>query len=43
MIYIFALIFSVIQCNTVKYNINRYYNLGKVFYRIDERHEFRDF
>ena len=36
MIYIFAIIFSVIQCNTVKYNINTYYTLGYVFYSIND-------
>ena len=36
MIYIFAIIFSVIRCNTVKYNINRYYKLGYVFYSIND-------
>ena len=35
MIYIFAIIFSIIQCNIVKYNINKYHTLGYVAYSIN--------
>ena len=35
MIYIFTIIFSVIQCNTVKYNIKKYDTLGYVAYSIN--------
>ena len=35
MIYIFAIIFSFIQCNIVKYNINIYHTKGYVYYTIN--------
>ena len=35
MIYIFTIILSIIQCITVKYNINKYHTLGYVAYSIN--------
>ena len=45
MIYIFAIIFSIIQCNIVKYNINQYHTKGYVAYTIngDEKIEISSF